>query len=312
MEQKPGQDKPLTNVPASELLARAIHTPAVRAAVYIRELSRRLKRNRTIPISDTDITEEGSYRWAQETDAIGQEDVNRYIIDVSLVSGALYEIPIDYHFGNIVKKIDELLVKGKEGRFPPGWRNIDVRTGKYIPPSHKNVAGLMEAFANKVTTLEREVKPEDMDAFVAWTIWIVLNIHPKADGNGRFSKAIGSFLWRGKKILGWKSTLWKEAFLTTEQELMEKISQRTSMPIPDVGDIPANQQEANQWWNQHGQMLRNFYRHNNHDWVADILSEAIRDSSIDDAGKFSPSGPSPKALSLMTEFVAGAPTLTSQ
>lgn len=64
------------------------------------------------------------------------------------------------------------------------WRCLDVRVGKYIPPEHQHVAGLMRQFFRNV---------ENMTAYEAHNNFEA--IHPFVDLNGR----VGRLLWLWKK-----------------------------------------------------------------------------------------------------------------
>lgn len=77
-----------------------------------------------------------------------------------------------------------------------------------------------------------KVKFDTFNTYVAWATWILINIHPKIDGNGRLAKGLAEYLFPDKRILGYKSDLWTQTFHLTDQELMEKVAQKQGIPLP--------------------------------------------------------------------------------
>lgn len=74
-----------------------------------------------------------------------------------------------------------------------GYRDVDVKVGKYSPPNYQDVPGLMEAFTERLSTIisKAEVKNQD-DAIciAAWAYLVLVSIHPFPDGNGRTARAL--------------------------------------------------------------------------------------------------------------------------
>ena len=77
---------------------------------------------------------------------------------------------------------------------PGQYRNQtgeNVTVGDHIPPPHTEVAGHMDDFVSRLTTMFRDAEALELSAYALWRLnWI----HPFRQGNGRTSRALSYFL----------------------------------------------------------------------------------------------------------------------
>lgn len=270
------------------------------------------RRTRKLPSQVINLNANFSER-AEAVDTQNADDINRAQFEDLVENNQLYEIPADKPFLDIVDRIDQILTRGKPN-LEAGQRVDIVHVGKYFPPLPQNVPELMKAWSNKADILwnQTAAKPntKEREQFVAWATWVLINIHPKLDGNGRLSKAVASYLLRDRRVLGWRSDLWNSVFLITDREMMKNVAARSQTIVPEVPNYPVDENLARQWVSEYGPLLHRFYYPNGQDLVAGILREAIDNTYIDKMGKFHFAGLSAQALDLMTTFLAKAPKRT--
>lgn len=240
-----------------------------------------------------------------------RDNEGRIAFRLSLSSGEFDERPADEPFKAYLRDIDRKLFKGTSVEV--GWRRKrDVTVGRYAPPQAAHVSELMGHFATKLDLLYKGVwsgpreegLPRDYYKFVAWATWMLLYIHPKRDGNARLSKGFAEFLLPRKAIMFWQSELWRKILNITEPEMIDEVVRCAEAPrtllheeVRDPLKLTAGQKAD----------LFRFYRWNGHDWPADILGDAIQETTVDESGIFQPRGFSREALELMTEFLSSAP-----
>lgn len=225
-------------------------------------------------------------------------------------SGELHERDSGSPFINILIDLDKVLFPVEGKIIHQGWRECVVHVGWYIPPAPGAVSHLLEIFANKVQSLyagEKYVKSEDYTKFVAWATLILMDIHPKRDGNGRLAQAVAEYLMPDKHISGFTDEMWNNAFIASDLGIIDTIAKKQGRKRPDVPQPPVDDGKLQLWWVDYGGILKNFYNYQGRDWSAEFLEEAINNTTVDAQGKFQPVGISSGSLGLMEEFMRRAP-----
>lgn len=262
---------------------------------------RRVRTKRFVDPTEEDLSEEDGSRN-------GSEDVYRKSFKYIMDSGELHEISVDTHFMDILTRLDRLLFPRNGEVLHEGWRTRDVHFGEYLPPTFSNVPPLMEQFADKVTQLWlKPMSDEERFKLVAWMVWMIVSIHPKADGNGRFSQGVAEYLLTDQHILGFHNKLWSEFLHQATAETMQAISQKNGQPVPVFPPYPHDKNQVRSWMRTCAPLFNSFYRGNGHDWSAEILQEAIHQTGIDETGRVYCAGLTPQALSKMEDFLKSAP-----
>ena len=266
----------------------------------IARIKRLLPWNRTRPIeTESAETQDQLYNTNYNTFAkwMGHPEIHRGILINS--------------FADTLKSIDRVLFEGKEGSQAVGWRNKhaqDVHVGKYLPPAYENVPELMELFAQKLDEARSCLTTDEKRLpIAAWAAWMLINIHPKRDGNGRLSQALASYLVPEREILSFISPDWHRIFSVSDPMLAEAVAQKTGAPMVDIPPPPDKDQVAlERWKKENVPKLRAFYRPNGQDMPAELLKGWIENTKVVD-GKFVPSSVSQEALDRFVIYLKSAP-----
>lgn len=255
---------------------------------------------RTLPMPREDKAEERPY-----------ETVDSGRLRTLINRGQFYEGPIP---SNIIQdrlaNIDRIMFEKDGKTYHQGWRNEEVHVGAYLPPLAQNVPTLMDSFAQKASDLWFQVdnhNQQEMTRYTAWCLWTLINIHPKTDGNGRFSKALAEVLLPTKEVLGTRLDVWDNVFLLSDGQMMEEISRRSNRPLPDIPDEPEGHEEYKEWMIKYSPTLSEFYHPQGHDYPAEILQSLIDQTRVSETGKFLPAGLSTEVFELLVEFLNKVP-----
>lgn len=226
-------------------------------------------------------------------------------------SGELHEKNVSTPFINILTELDEVLFPAEGQKLRQGWRTNEVHVGWYIPPAPAAVPHLLEIYANEVRSLytgeKHYVRSEEYLKFTAWATWILMNIHPKQDGNGRLAQAVAEYLMPKRHVLGFYDQMWNNIFIASDLGIIDALAVKQNRKRPDVPNPPESEDRLQDWWQRYGRTLMGFYRYQGRDWSAEFLEEAINKTVVDEQGKFHPAGISPGSLGLMEEFLDRAP-----
>lgn len=245
---------------------------------------------------------------AEDKDSLG--DINRVALDQGIASQQYTERRLGTNYASLLRTLDSRLFTDAEGLFKAGWRTVDVGVGAYLAPKAEQVPHLLNNLGVKVGELEPKIlriNYRERIKLAAWVMLIILKIHPRVDGNGRLAEAAAEQLLPSRKILGTYYNSWDNMNKFSVAEMMRNVSLANGQPIPDLL-IRLNEHFGSHDQDQLVRTNLEFYRWGGKDWVAKVLAEEIKDTSIDEKGYLiSPDMAKNKALMMLAVFLDEAP-----